>query len=362
LIRKFIGWGLTRNTCLNITGLTKHAYYYKPKGRASAGIKPSEVTLFYNSKTKQWEENPNMDVVNKVVSTLLNPDTSYGYKAMTAHLQHFGYTINHKKVYRLMNEHQLLHDFRKKTPKVYVKYRRVKTNGPLEVMEMDIKLQWITSLDRYAYIFTVIDCFTRKVLYWKAALSIKKEDVKVAWEEIIINYLQPNEMLKKEIKIEVRNDNDKRFEAKIIQDYFKENHLNQVFTHPYTPQENGHIESFHAILARSLDHKYYETLDELNHRLKIFYNTYNKTRLHGTLDHLAPDTFWTLWNQGLITKIERKGKADAFQLNIPHINITGNGSLRELPVPVCAGAKLKTKYPAGIPTTTVQKSPSGRFL
>jgi transposase InsO family protein len=31
---------------------------------------------------------------------------------------------------------------------------------------------------------------------------------------------------------------------KLIQEFFKENYLNQVFTHPYTPQENGHIESF----------------------------------------------------------------------------------------------------------------------
>jgi transposase InsO family protein len=38
--------------------------------------------------------------------------------------------------------------------------------------------------------------------------------------------------------------------AKLIQEFFKENYLNQVFTHPYTPQENGHIESFHAILAK----------------------------------------------------------------------------------------------------------------
>jgi hypothetical protein len=30
-------------------------------------------------------------------------------------------------------------------------------------------------------------------------------------------------------------------------EFFVENHLNQVFTHPYTTQENGHIESFHAI-------------------------------------------------------------------------------------------------------------------
>jgi len=41
-------------------------------------------------------------------------------------------------------------------------------------------------------------------------------------------------MLTKGISIEVRNDNDKRFSAKLIQDFFKENYLDQVFSHPYT--------------------------------------------------------------------------------------------------------------------------------
>ena len=69
---------------------------------------------------------------------------------------------------------------------------------------------------------------------------------------------------------------DKRFEAAIVRDFFKENHINQVFTHPYTPQENGHIESFHAILGRSIDGQYYRTLDDLNKKLERFYKTYNK--------------------------------------------------------------------------------------
>ena len=56
--------------------------------------------------------------------------------------------------------------------------------------------------------------------------------------------------------IEVRNDNDPRFSAKMVQEFFLKNHLNQVFTQPYTPQENGHIESFHAILGRSLEPKF----------------------------------------------------------------------------------------------------------
>ncbi len=57
--------------------------------------------------------------------------------------------------------------------------------------------------------------------------------------------MQPYDCLNRDIQIEIRNDNDSRFVAKSVQTFFAENNLNQVFTHPYTPQENGHIESLY---------------------------------------------------------------------------------------------------------------------
>ena len=116
-----------------------------------------------------------------------------------------------------------------------LKYSRVSPERPLEVLEMDIKFQWVNEHNRYAFILTVIGCFTWKTLHWTVAYSIKQEQVKEVWEQIIADYLQPNDMLKKGMTIEVRNDNDSRFAAKVIQVFFKDNHLNQVFTHPYTP-------------------------------------------------------------------------------------------------------------------------------
>jgi transposase InsO family protein len=56
----------------------------------------------------------------------------------------------------------------------------------------------------------------------------------------------------------------------LIQEFFKENYLNQVFTHPYTPQENGHIKSFHAILAKKLRLLIW-SIDELEEVLTLFY-------------------------------------------------------------------------------------------
>lgn len=268
-------------------------------------------------------------MVDAIVTIKSIPETDYGYKAMTAALMLLGYVINRKKVYRLMHQWQLLHDAKKKAPRSYAQYRRVNPSEPLTVLEMDIKFQWVAAHQRNAYILTIIDCFTRKVLYWYLGYSIKKDQVIAAWQEVIITYLQPYQMRHKPVTIEVRNDNDSRFWAQKVQKYLSDNHLNQVFTHPYTPEENGHIESFHAILGRSLERKTFYTLTDLQPHLQQFYRIYNQVRLHGSLDHLPPDMFWKLWNQGLIQSLPQKNKPIKHRLMIPHYKLSGNGSLRE---------------------------------
>lgn len=263
-----------------------------------------------------------------MVNIKSDPETDYGYKAMTAALMLLGYVINRKKVYRLMDQWQLLHEARKKATRPYAKYRRVNPTEPLTVIEMDIKFQWVASHQRYAYILTIIDCFTRKVLHWQVAYSIKKNQVISAWQQVIINYLQPHQMLNKQITIEVRNDNDSRFAAKEVQKYMTDNHLNQVFTHPYTPEENGHIESFHAILGKSLGRKDFFTITDLEVHLHNFYDIYNSVRLHGSLDHLTPIMFWNLWKDGLIESISQKNKPLKHKLKVAHYQLSGNGNLR----------------------------------
>ena len=65
------------------------------------------------------------------------------------------------------------------------------------------------------------------------------------------------------LRVEVRSDNGPQFAARLVKEYFVENHLDQVFTHPYTPQENGHIESFHALLATFLQRHTFWCFEEL---------------------------------------------------------------------------------------------------
>ena len=271
----------------------------------------------------------NETIITEIIQIHQDPDTDYGYRKTTAALQLEGYNINHKKVYRLMKEAQLLKERHEKPSKNRVKYRKVFPTHPFEVLEMDIKFVWIEEFKRHAYVLTIIDTFTRVVLHWTVAYYIKKEAVKKAWEHIIINHLQPNNCLDKGIHIEVRNDNDSRFSAKLVQEFFKENYLNQVFTHPYTPQENGHIESFHAILAKKLSPFNFWTIDELKEVLTIFYEKYNNERLHSSVCNLPPNIFLECWNKGLIEqKRDEIKRKITFKLKIPYQQISGNTSLK----------------------------------
>lgn len=291
------------------------------------GLKPSQTTKF--ERNNEILEVNNDRVIEEMKNFHKDLDTEYGYHKMTSHLNIFGFIINHKKVYRLMKHTDLLKEKQVKPSKNRVKYRKVFPEQPLEVLEMDIIFVWIEQFKRHAYVLMVIDTFTRAVLHGYVSYSIKKADVKRVWEYVIISHLQPNDCLSKNIQIEVRNDNDGRFSAKEIQAYFQENHLNQIFTHPYTPQENGHIESFHAILSQKLKQYKFWSIEELERVIILFYEKYNNKRLHSSICDLPPNIFIECWNQNLIEmKRDEKKRTISFKLLIPHRQISDNTSLK----------------------------------
>ena len=296
--------GLKRDVCLEICGLSK-SQFYRRGSRKKRGRKKTLFTekLVDNQKVRF----ANRAVIDAIKELLNKPNIEYGYRAMSNELQLNGWFINHKKVYRLMKTERLLRPKLPKEAKNYVKYRVLAPEGPLCLLEQDIKQVWIEQKGGYAYILTIIDIFTRCVLHWQVGDQMKEKDVRRAWEAVIENWLQPLDRLATGIHIEVRNDNGPQFRAVKLQDFLAQNTLCQTFTHPYTPQENGHIESFHAILGRTLEGMIFEKLMNLEQELQRFYVFYNYRRIHGSTCGIPPMLFWQQWTQG---NIERHVKAD----------------------------------------------------
>lgn len=334
IVSRYVAQGMKRDEALRICGLSKHQYYHRGKG-GKRGRRASRSTL--QQVQDEVVSCSNQEVVAHIRTILSNPLADYGYRRMSAELALLGFYINHKKVYRLMKQAGLLQPKQERLSKQYVKYRIVLPEGPLRLLEMDIKMVWLEGQRRYAYVLTILDVFTRVVLDWQVGLQMRQGEVQQAWQRVIARYLQPYGALAWETHIEIRSDNGPQFCAKALCEFLRQNYFEQVFTHPYTPQENGHIESFHAILSRALEGQYFAAVLNLNHSLEIFYDFYNYDRIHGSTARLPPYTFWQQWLNGNIERqvIDLKARKVRFQLKIPRQQIqkcrpAGNGSHREV--------------------------------
>lgn len=290
---------------LAIAGISKSSYYYRPR-KGKPGAKPSQFTRLISERGESSE--PDETVVERIRDILSGGFVDYGYHKVCGQLQLEGYVINHKKTYRLMKENKLLNpqSLRKGLGRSYVKYRVVKPTRPLEILEMDIKYVYVPGQGRNAFVLTIIDTFTRAVLGWKAGFSMTRMEVKALWENVIEEHLQGADLLARGLKATIRSDNGAQFLAKLVREFLADNHLLLENTHPYTPQENGHIESFHAILAKALDGYEFENLEHLEKTLEDFYHFYNEQRIHSSICFLSPKIFWGAFENGLIQVLEGK--------------------------------------------------------
>jgi putative transposase len=174
---------------------------------------------------------------------------------------------------------------------------------------MDIKYVYVHGSGSTAYLLIIIDTFNREALAWRCKSNIRQTDVKELIDELIIHHLQPADMLRENLLVTIRNNNGSQFIAKMVRMLLKRNCIFQEFTRPATPQQNGHIESFHSIVRRVVTDKFeFEDLHHLRTILTLFYKFYNQYRIHSSICYLSPIVFKWAWEEGYIkiNKTEKK--------------------------------------------------------
>lgn len=267
-----------------MVGLPESSYYYKGGGK-SRGATPSTSTR-HQKKGKV----SNSAVIEAIKDILSEEFIDCGYRMMTHYLREEGFTINHKKVYRLMKEAGLL----KKSDRIkrsgegrkFVKFRKVKTTAPMQCLEMDIKMVWIPDKGKNAYLLSIIDVHTRRILKDMFAFSIKQKHVIALLSSLFEQYGVAKGVV-------VRSDNGSQFIALTVRDYLATIGVEQEFTHVATPEENAHIEAYHGILKRDVFDRFeYHNFGEIEQILKRYVVFYNNRRLHGRLGYMPPMRKW----------------------------------------------------------------------
>lgn len=276
--------GCSKRKIIKMIGLNPSSYYREPRV-GKKGKRPSNLTYH---KTKGWMNES--ELLQSIYGVLSNEFIDCGYRLMNSYLKKQGWCINHKKLYRIMKKHDLLKiDKRIRTKtgdRKFVKFRKVKTTRPFECLEMDIKVVWIPSKGKNAYLLSIIDVHTRRILKDFFSFSIKQKQV--------IDFLSPLfEEFDYPSNIVIRTDNGSQFIAKNVREYLSLIGVEQEFTHIATPEENAHIEAYHGILQKEVFQRFeYQNFDQIQNILKRFIFFYNNQRLHGRIGHITPMEKW----------------------------------------------------------------------
>lgn len=266
---------------LDEINIAKSTFYYRPTS-TKQGRQPPGFTLKADGIRVS-----DGDIKSEIEKLLSQEFVNYGYVKVTHYLKQLGYVINKKKVYRLMKEERLLLRKRIKTSgtRNFIKSKVVKPNSPYQFLQMDIKYFWLREERRNAYLLSILDVFSRKVLGFTLGRSIRKKDV--------VSLLKRTLALFKQAEgITLRNDNGSQFLAHMVREYLKERGIYQEFTHVAHPEENGHIEALHSILEQEVEKRFeFNTFDDLEKTLKRYFKFYNKERIHSSIGYKSPDRF-----------------------------------------------------------------------
>lgn len=280
-MQQYKGRAPVKDLCLWLD-LGRSSSYYKPSN-AKRGAKASTYTM-----KATGERVSNEEVVKILIEQVYSHEFNmYGYKLSTAELQEMGFIINHKKVYRLLSEKDLLLKAikRKRTDKQWVKWRVIKDAKPLEHLCMDIKYIYLNKEKRQAYLLAIIDVATRYVLGWSLRYNMKHTNVILCLHGALRGYKAESIML--------RTDNGSQFVAKGLKKYLQKMNISQEFTHVATPQDNSYVESLFSCVEREVTGRYdIGSLCEGKERFNRYFHYHNTKRKRHNLGKKSPLTYW----------------------------------------------------------------------
>lgn len=310
IVCRYVSKGLTVPAATSIAGIKRSTYYYRPNGRRR-GKQPSMHT--YNCFTGPV---PNEVVVQGIVDLITPEYNDYGYQTAAALLKQQGYAINHKKVRRLMRDNDLLHPKAvKPTPlgKTFIRFTVPPLEGPFRTVEADIKYVYIHGARRNAYLMSFLCTFCRCNPVWELDYTMRSEQVIRLVEALLLHPIAREHVDPRRVVVKIRTDNGPQFIAKKLAEALGGLGVAHEFIEPGTPQQNGHIESFHSTVTRLVCNR--NVFDDLTHAKEIFsefFFAYNNVRAMRALLHYPPVTFLNLWKTGVVGVKKDKREREIF--------------------------------------------------
>src|SRR5487761_1015708 len=141
------------------------------------------------------------------------------------------------------------------------------------------------SVDGWCYLFNVIDVFSREWISYVFDTLARKENAIQAVVKAINKHPEASG------KVILRCDNGPQYISDAFQDSMKVLGINLDFIAYSTPEQNGHVESFHGRFKKEYIWTQFNSFQDADKAISEAFIDYNQRRPHSALGYLSPYEF-----------------------------------------------------------------------